>query len=413
MKKAAFSFLTILILAVAIEALLRIAAPILRFDADQEVVEEGKDKIRILALGESTTDDYWSEQELGSWPRQLETMLNKKGYQVKSFNVARGGTTTTFILSHLDDYLAKYKPHIVISMMGTNDSDRLIYEGESLNLSHPTSFFHSLKIVKIFKWLIRENSEQNTKLSTADPKDSYTVGKMLQETKLKDLSQIHWGPAARNNCEESVYYRRAAVIDYDLLKHGKTIEYHRYMTRKALRMCPGHGKNLFWYYHFNSLTESGRKNCREDFKFVQRYLKLIPDEALNNLIKCFYDTEQPLALRNLLAAKGITFSKDYYHAAKRNYQILNQKLVDRGIVHVAMQYPTVHIQQLKNYFPKKAKVIFVENRENFKPYLGERYDEIFVDRFRKTWGHTNMKGHTLIARQLVAPVEDIIKNLKL
>jgi len=74
-----------------------------------------KDGYRILCLGESTTQD--------GYPEQLNLILNdmdpRKEFSV--INKGIGGTNTGIILTRLESYLEKYKPDIVITMMGIND----------------------------------------------------------------------------------------------------------------------------------------------------------------------------------------------------------------------------------------------------------------------------------------------------
>ena len=42
-------------------------------------------------MGESTTDDYFSDKELGASPRQLEESLKKRGLDVQTINIGKGG----------------------------------------------------------------------------------------------------------------------------------------------------------------------------------------------------------------------------------------------------------------------------------------------------------------------------------
>lgn len=74
---------------------------------------------RILCLGESTT--AYGGQD--SYPRQLERILNRdsdgKVYTV--INAGVPGTNTDIIVENLAENLDKYRPDIVITMMGIND----------------------------------------------------------------------------------------------------------------------------------------------------------------------------------------------------------------------------------------------------------------------------------------------------
>ena len=75
-----------------------------------------KDGYRILCLGESTTQQ--------GYPEQLNIILNDMDL-TKEFSVINkgiGGTNTGIILTRLESYLEKYKPDMVITMMGINDN---------------------------------------------------------------------------------------------------------------------------------------------------------------------------------------------------------------------------------------------------------------------------------------------------
>ena len=108
-----------------------------------QIYKEDFSKIRILALGESTTADYFAPTEAGAWPRQLERLLNQKGFPTRVYNEGIAATTSAFILSNLNNYLALYKPHIVISMMGVNDTGNLIVDS-SLELHPVKKFLYNL-----------------------------------------------------------------------------------------------------------------------------------------------------------------------------------------------------------------------------------------------------------------------------
>ncbi|MFH1408537.1 MAG: tetratricopeptide repeat protein [Nanoarchaeota archaeon] len=74
----------------------------------------------ILVLGDSIS--YGGNE---SWPKQLEAILNEEigGYTV--INRARGGWKSIDIIDRLDTVLVKYKPDMVIAMMGLLDKGAL------------------------------------------------------------------------------------------------------------------------------------------------------------------------------------------------------------------------------------------------------------------------------------------------
>jgi lysophospholipase L1-like esterase len=76
--------------------------------------------VRILAIGESTTEGFGSK---APWPSRMETILQAKfptrRFQV--FNKGIAGVTSAYIANRLPEWMDKYKPHFVVSMIGIND----------------------------------------------------------------------------------------------------------------------------------------------------------------------------------------------------------------------------------------------------------------------------------------------------
>lgn len=109
---------------------------------------------RILALGEA---DF--TQPPTSWPEQLEKVLNEKNLGVK-FTVINenNGYTSTALISALKEKIEKYKPEVIIAMMGIYDpynphlptpEDPPSYFGNQENEPEP-----SLKLIPVVKRLL-------------------------------------------------------------------------------------------------------------------------------------------------------------------------------------------------------------------------------------------------------------------
>ncbi len=79
----------------------------------------------ILCLGESTTARGGRE----SWPAQLETILNGAGVKGVRFwvvNWGREATESSYIVSALAGDLDRFRPQMVVSMIGINDGDNTV-----------------------------------------------------------------------------------------------------------------------------------------------------------------------------------------------------------------------------------------------------------------------------------------------
>ncbi|MHB9155688.1 MAG: GDSL-type esterase/lipase family protein [Endomicrobiales bacterium] len=105
-----------------IEAGLRLAGSAFRSLQEHRNLQNlrSKSDIRVLCLGESTT--------ARQYPRYLERALNEKSLQARFTVIDKGipGVTTDDIVAHLRENIEKYRPDIVVTMMGVNDrSDRV------------------------------------------------------------------------------------------------------------------------------------------------------------------------------------------------------------------------------------------------------------------------------------------------
>lgn len=109
-----------------------------------------KGTYRIVCLGESTTAIGGEN----SYPRQLERILNQKNIGIKFSVINKGliGTDTTHIMGELRDYLNKYNPDMVITMMGINDAWDTLSQ-ENIPTPKNASFFQSFRIYKLIKLL--------------------------------------------------------------------------------------------------------------------------------------------------------------------------------------------------------------------------------------------------------------------
>ena len=84
-----------------------------------------------------------------------------------------------------------------------------------------------------------------------------------------------------------------------------------------------------------------------------------------------------------------------------NYNLIHQKIEKKGIGHIAMQYPTLNINELKDIFKGNKDIILVSNEGNFKKALLEGgYWDYFTDNFGVSFGHCTPKGNRLIAENV-------------
>jgi tetratricopeptide (TPR) repeat protein len=108
----------------------------------QELSNRGKLKkigtYRILCIGESTTS--------GQYPGFLQDILNSEGSPIRFtvIDCGRGATNTSVLLKELPGNVDRYRPDMVVAMMGINDI------GYNM-VCDRHSFFSELKVYKLFR----------------------------------------------------------------------------------------------------------------------------------------------------------------------------------------------------------------------------------------------------------------------
>ncbi|MDP8212826.1 MAG: hypothetical protein P9X22_06010 [Candidatus Zapsychrus exili] len=148
-KNAVFLiFLGIFISFVLLEISLRSGGFIFTVHQDKKNQEAlGEDKIIVLCIGESTTALGGED----SYPSQLQEVLNKKikGKEFRVINKGIVSSTSKNIANNIKGWLVKYKPNIVISMVGVNDRYKsLTIEKPSFTFAY---LFRNLRVYKLFK----------------------------------------------------------------------------------------------------------------------------------------------------------------------------------------------------------------------------------------------------------------------
>ncbi|MBN2367704.1 tetratricopeptide repeat protein [Candidatus Woesearchaeota archaeon] len=112
----------------------------------------------------------------------------------------------------------------------------------------------------------------------------------------------------------------------------------------------------------------------------------------------------------------------YYNATRYHYNKLYDILRKNRIKYVAMQYPTLNISIIKDFFSSEDQkdILFVSNENNFREALTEdNYYEYFVDDFalhreddfpfKGCFGHTTAKSNRLIAENLANEILEYLQ----
>jgi len=111
-----------------------------------------KNSCIIMCLGESTTALGGQD----SYPSQLEEVLNARNIGIK-FSVVNKGVPaihTTNIVANLQDNLNRYKPDIVITMMGINDQITYLQDQNTGPASKAVNFLRQLRVYKLGQFIL-------------------------------------------------------------------------------------------------------------------------------------------------------------------------------------------------------------------------------------------------------------------
>lgn len=371
-------------------------------------------RIRILALGESTTADLFSDESDAAWPRQLERELRSAGYDVRVYNEGLAGTMSPMILSHLPGYLEKYHPHIVISMMGINDGSDLMLDPQQFFQGH--SAFSGLRIVKLAAWLSQslrsrlacsfEYDESGLSAHSARVQEGLLLAQKLPASQVENELRKYIP-------KDSDFALAFTEIGTRLLGNGKNPRGNRLLAKpyfdRAFDLRPFHHKVAFWQLD-NETSTAGQpsERCVEASRKLLSCAGNISDDLLTRMASCTW-SDPSLAAHAVFQSRGFLVSRSPTKLVGMHYRMLHDVLRRERILHVAMQYPTLPLERLQAYFTDREgrirdgfqDIVFAGNEINFAAALGHyRYEEIFSDRFRDSWGHTTVLGHRLIAENL-------------
>jgi hypothetical protein len=399
----------------------------------------GQEYFTILAFGESTTANNQNGQ--GSWPEELEKVLNRRSMttRFRVFNEGIPGTTTELILSDLQENIARYRPDMVITMMGINDPQF-------------TAFYHDgpaevgdLKLAKLFLWLMISLFQKKEDLyrSCEEVNDSGMPGHQQNLKAIKSsgdqegfreyIEKIEHEAAS---CE---FHKMLGMAYMDLIRksadlNGNSSQDH---YRKAAMHFEACSYDLFCKQHlyqtyltlsrWNSTYFIKAREVFEDLKYVTFYedYRYFGNFSLEgDIYSMLYSSYDRLNDSGLMEGHDYYFDHDdisihdepLTDMTRRNYLELDRYLEDKGIFHIAMEYPRQDISTLKGFFSNKSTVVLVSNEDSFNEILKEAsYNEIFIDVLNAGmggrydgpfFGHATRRGNRLIAENVA---DEILK----
>lgn len=428
------------------------------------------DTFRIMCIGESTTAMGGED----AYPYLLEKILNQSGARIRFSVINKGvcGTSTTGLLGELEENLKKYKPNMVIAMMGINDYDWcniMIPYKEQYNFT-PSNFVSSIKIYKLWR-LIRmrllaktgilryrkevvvddggrpnpRGLEQNVDNAVkrepmSNEQKEYwqqigvyaTLGKHAEAQKLLEillkmrprdkhvLSQLAWCYFLQNRIDNGIEALNK-VIEIDPKNDDAYFGLgFFYDTRHEFNLA----NNMYY--------KAIEINPRNDHAYVRLGMNYMREEKYAEA-KRIYSKGIKENSRNDRAYGGLAFvyqklgdraeaakyfklanqlRLEYYQPITRdNFNRLKDILVRDKVKLVCVQYPVRSVQPLKKMFKSSEDVIFVDNEWVFKKALNNgNYDDYFSDRFAGDFGHCTPLGNQLLAENIANNILEILKR---
>ncbi len=370
---------------------------------------------KILALGDSTT-----AQQIGaeSWPKELEKILNTKRKDLKFviYNEGIPGTTTALVLSRLPNYLSYYQPDMVITMIGINDFSEYMFRYNIIK--------SKLKTPKLVYWLIEtyknkkynylrgyyvsEACESNYTLSSfvfyrkLDEITSKKVREWCQFVNLGDLYLSNASNYDNIDVTKNIEFLNKAIHSYEIsLSYNPNIaDIRRKLGSAYIELAEIENNSTLFekaIYNLNMAIETDPSPIYYDMNihYLMRgyaYFNITTKEKARIFFR-----EEMKGFDIFSNAKG-------YESSKLHYQEMYNLINSKNIKMVVMQYPTLSINQLKDYFTEtkdRKNLFFVSNEHNFNSaLLNTSYDTLFYDFVGRTFGHTTTYGSRLIAENL-------------
>jgi len=410
MKRFSVTLLALVLFVALSETALRLAgvvllAPTLRAN---QVLPGDREKVRILALGESTTADYFSDSEECAWPRQLERMLEKAGVPARVYNEGLGATTTAMILSRTPEFIEKYQPQIAIAMMGINDTNSFYFDGSQT--SKMRLALTRLRVVRLLGWLYKRvvpSGKSTFDMEFLAPIYVQAVEQLAQ--RLVD-QPVHEVEAALRKVVPDVLNLSKALTYIGTMRLGASEHADSFLKAapffdRAYQIMPASHYVTYWQMLLNRHPSRSQKRCPEEGAKILDAFENVPDDLLSVIGDCAAGDPR-LASHTAFAGRGIVISPSATPPTKMHYCGVATILRKSGIQFMAMQYPTLPTRELREQLtacentdePGFLRLEYISNEKNFSDSLKARpYAAVFVDRFRGSWGHTTCLGHELIA----------------
>lgn len=443
-------FGAVLVFLLMLEVVFRIAGFILLSfqERDNPVLLDKQEELRIVCLGESTTAFGGRD----SYPYQLQEVLSARipGVKFKVINKGVAGVDTAFFLSKLDENLARYKPDMVITMLGTNQNDNSMKFEETLRFRIKL-LVYEIKVYKMVRLLFdRMRVKSRNRIYdrmymppneagagvAPDSDRAYTeMGFMEKEQGRRIRALGHFKKAIRMNPSNSWARVGLAMVYKEMGRLDEAIG----ALRAAIEINPlseAGNRELAWclkkqkrYDEAGSIYQKIIKDIKPQngflymeaglfYKEMGRYPEAISafergfelnpetENFYGDLAFCYEQAGKDDLAKRCYSKFNKSLYTTYNPATIYNYRQLRDRILAKGILLVCMQYPVRPVEPLRRILEGREVVIFVDNERVFKMAVArDGYEEYFYDNFRGDFGHCTRKGNRLLAENLAGVLE--------
>jgi tetratricopeptide (TPR) repeat protein len=370
------------------------------------------------------------------------------------------GVTTPVILAQLEDNLTKYRPDMVVIMVGFNDRRILIPEAK-------IKLFQRSKVYKLIRFLsvrLRKKPAHAVNLASEDQEAYLRLGAFYQNTdKYHEAEAVFIKCIERNPGDAACYaglgeaynaqrklFQAEQMLEKAIEMNPHDSGWHATLGRvyetqgnfpraeeafaKGIEsnpadpqcyagfalMCIRHRKFLQAEELFKKALEripNGNVISTRTIDFywqkgkfseieevLQKFLAVKPsDDLAYRLLEMVYRemNKTELAEKCKKKREGLGFS-EYRPMTINNYHKLKEILDRKGIRLVCVQYPVRSVGPLKKIFQGDTQgLVFVDNERVFKDAVKQdRYSTYFIDIFAGDFGHCTDKGNRLLAENI-------------
>lgn len=445
-------FLSVIIL----EALLRLAGGVYLswqdYQNSRALQEKDSGEYRILCIGESTTAFGGRD----SFPAQLEKILNHKleGRHFSVINKGLPGMDTTVIISELKRNITRYRPLMIIAMMGIND----VYpqdKGLFFRIKSGIKTFRVYKLARMFWERLRSKEVlRDMYLERGEyhlERQHYYEAQELFEKVVELFPNLASGYLGLAKCyvEQGRYLQMQEMLDmaqglsganpYDYISSGwvyydaKDFSKAESRFKKAIESAPldyGLYVEIGQFYQAHRIFDKAEDNFKKAVGLMKGNDDSGPYSALgwHYLERGMFEQAEELFSRALAIGPKEDSYMDFgvlrqaqgrYEQAeeffkkgslatnvtRRNYNVLKDIAAVKDIKLVCVQYPMRDIEDLKQMFDSARGIVFVDNERIFKEALVKGdFEDYFTDRFAGDFGHCTPKGNNLLANNIAEAI---------